>query len=500
MPIHKSMMPLIGLMAISLCPGCDPPVRAPLVQSTPTTSPKPTSSPGSIPGNTSNPNTSADITVDTEVQSKLVNLIKQKIAGIQEATAVNALTLEHARQIANDSKQTDFKLQANYNPVAPGALQTRLLQAGVYSSDNLVNAYLSDGSPEAVEQRFLKQLDQIIGPIPFSHYSVSVVRKGGGWYVSAVLLTQIIRLEGLPLNPAQIGAHSINGEIQLAGFKQPQILITRPDGVVQSIQTNLSGNRFNAQVFMTQTGLYSFEVNVVGPLGPLPASNFIVAVGVPYPKPEAVQDSAESVSNLEQARNTLLNLINQDRQALGFSSLKLDAALSQAAQAHCDDMVQNHFIGHNSPTQGTPQQQAFLFKVTDLVAQNIAVSRTLKNSQRELMSSPGHRKTILEPNHSHIGLGVSTGEDGFLYITQLFTQRKLEVNALPTSHPKDKVLSVSGKSTQDGFVALFLGESVQGEPVKVTAGGSFNLPISFNSLGKQRIRVGFSEPPPKQYL
>src|SRR5690606_14555001 len=97
------------------------------------------------------------------------------------------------------------------------------------------------------------------------------------------------------------------------------------------------------------------------------------------------------------------------------------------------DMVQNGFLGHNSPTQGTPQQQAFLFQVSDLVAQNISVSRSLKNAQRELMGSPGHRRTLLDPAHTHAGFGVTTGQDGFLYLTQNFIQRKLEVQPLPST-------------------------------------------------------------------
>lgn len=492
----KRLYPCLAFVALTAC--------------SPTTNPAGSNQTGAKPGsstsvtnissNQTHPSNQSNMNLDngnedTGLRQELIALLKTEVAGLEESAPASKLTQEHARQIALDPKATDFKVQAVYNPIAPGTLQTRLLKSGVYSSDNLVNAYLSDGSPEEVKTRFKKQLEGVIGPVPFSHYGLSVVRKGPSWYVSLILLTQIVQLEGLPLEIPQPGSRSVTGEIRLAGFNRPHLLITKPDGQVSELTIQSSGNQFSANLSLDQKGLYSFEVNVVGPLGPLPASNFIVAVGVPYPQPRESDEKTEQVTDLAKARQTLLNLVNQDRQSLGFKPLSLDERLSQASQAHCEDMVQNHFIGHNSPTQGTPQQQAARFNVSDLVAQNLAISRSLANSQHELMSSPGHRKTILTPEHTHVGFGISRGDDGFLYITQLFTQRQLELGPLPSSQAKNKQLSVTGKSTQDGFVAVFVGESIQGEPLKVKKGESFALPVNFSQTGKQRLRIGYAEPP-----
>lgn len=503
----NASIPLRTLCALTLLSACTPantpPKPSPAASGqaspkpspTPVTSSNPVSSPSSGPGQAPNVSLPADVSPDTAMRQELLDILSQLAPDVEENPVVSALALEHAVQIAGDAKATEFRVKAVYDPVAPGGLQTRLLQAGIYTSDNLVNAYLSDGSAASVRDRFAKQVQGILGPVDFSHFGLAVVRKGPSWFVSFVMLTEILHLDNLPISVAGIGTRQVTGEIKLPGYAQPHILVTRPDGTVGTIDTQVNGNRFSASVPLNQTGLYSFEVNVVGPLGPLPGTNFVLAVGVPYPKPAPISDSSEKISDVAKARQTLLDLVNKDRVAMGLSALKADDKLGQAAQSHSDDMVKNGFIGHNSPTQGTPQQQAFLFQVSDLVSQNLAVSRTLANSQRELMSSPGHRKTILSPDHTHVGFGVTNGPDGFLYITQLFAQQKLQLESLPTSIGSGQSFSVKGKATQTGFVAAFLDQNIIGEPVAVTAGQAFNLPVKIDKSGKQRLRIGYSEPP-----
>lgn len=510
-------------VALSLClclTACTAPNNSPRAtptagasaQTNPSSSPLASQSPaqtGTVPSSTPSAGTnslptgsgSVPVTDDNEMRQNLLAIIRQKFPSIQENPLVSQITGEHSRQLATDTKNTEFKvLQQKYDPVAPGALQTRLLQTGVYSSDNLVNAYLSDGDPVKIRERFGRQLDGIVPSTPFSHFGLGVARRGNGWYVSTVFVTQILQIENLTPSIASTGTRSITGELKLAGYSSPSILMTRPDGSVRTVSAQQAGNRFSADLPLDQSGLYSFEVNVQGPLGPLPATNFVLAVGVPYPSTAPISDQSETISDLDQARQTLLDLVNRDRQAQGQSVLTLDSGLNLAAQAHSDDMVQNGFIAHNSPTQGTPQQQAFKFNVTELISQNISSSRTLANSERELMSSPGHRKTIINPNHTHVGFGVKAGRDGFLYITQLFVQRKLSLDPIAGSVQRGKSFMVTGTAPRDGFVAAFTGSNVLADPIPVKQGQRFQMPVVLNNTGKQRLQIGYSEPPNTEFF
>ncbi|MEZ0370630.1 MAG: hypothetical protein ACAI44_16185, partial [Candidatus Sericytochromatia bacterium] len=273
------------------------------------------------------PLASGEITEDQALRQSLVDLLRQQLPDVKELPVVSTVANEHAIQLANDPKATEFRVKAVYDPVAPGALQTRLLQEGVFPSDNLVNAYLSDGSPEGVRTRFLRQVQSLIGPVDFSNFGLGVAKRGGNWYVSLVMLTQILHIDNLPLSIVSSGNRSIQGQILLAGFSQPKILMTKPDGTVQAVDAKSSSDSFQADLPLDQSGLYSFEVNVQGPLGPLPATNFILAVGAKYPRAQPVAEHSESLGNLDQARQSLIDLVNRDRQAMGLSVLQPDSKL-----------------------------------------------------------------------------------------------------------------------------------------------------------------------------
>lgn len=440
---------------------------------------------------------SKEAQADPEFKAELVQILEQIEPGIQERAEVSALTLEHAKQLAANP-EGDFQMQAthgSYQPLPPTYLETQLLAHQIYSTDNLVSAYLSDGDRDQARQRFVAQIQDIVGPTPFTHYGLAVIRKGQAWYISVVLYTEVVTLQGVATELKKPGTQTFSGQITQEGYSKPEFLLTRPDGSVQTLETpQQDPTHFQAQLPFDQAGLYSVELSVQGPLGPLPACNFIVAVQEDYPAPSHSEGELEKLTDLNAARQKMLTLLNQDRQAQGQNPLILDERLSQAAQAHCDDMIQNGFVGHNSPTIGTPQMQAERFQISDLVAQNISISRSLDNAEAELMSSPGHRMTILDPMHTHVGLGISTGKDGFLYLTQTFVHRELDLDPLPFETPVGSTLQVTGSSTQTGAVIVYLGQEKQGDYKEVQAGERFSLPVTLNNSGRQRLRVGFSPP------
>ncbi len=444
-----------------------------------------------------------------EVEQNLKSVLENLAPGIRSNAKVAELTRAHAEQIASDPQQTRFKLTA-YDPVPPSNIEVLLQNQNLFVSDNLVTTFLSDGDPENLKQRFETHVKNVLGSIPFTDYGVSVVKKGPSWFVSAVLITKIVELEDMPTRFAETGTINLVGEVVREDFLKRRILMTRPDGKVEEIGLSNETNTFNQPLNLDQTGLYSIEVEVLGELGPLPACNFVVAVGVPYPDTEPFATEPETISDIAQARTTLLELINADRQAVGIAPLQLRNDLNQVSQAHSEDMVTNNFVAHNSPTEGIPQEQAYKFGVNDHVAQNIAVSRTLKNSHRELMSSPAHRKTILEAGHTHVGFGIEAGEDGFLYITQNFVDQFLELETLPESVNSGGTLTLKGTAPRDGVVALFLkpvareGARLQFTPddhlenvlIDVKAGDAFSQNFTIaKPAGEYFMGIGYSEAP-----
>jgi len=143
--------------------------------------------------------------------------------------------------------------------------------------------------------------------------------------------------------------------------------------------------------------------------------------------------------------------INQARQKQGLQALQYRAEMRPAARFHSLDMGFNQFFGHDSP-QG--RDHVFRLSALDRTllvtgsAENVARFGPMRcrNSRdeivscdgvaglnvpqdafvvedlhRKLMASEGHRRNILDPDMTHLAIGVAVRETGY-YVTQIFAR------------------------------------------------------------------------------
>lgn len=103
----------------------------------------------------------------------------------------------------------------------------------------------------------------------------------------------------------------------------------------------------------------------------------------------------------------LLKLINEQRAAYGLSALKFDAELQRVAKIKAQDLVNNNYFSHNSPTYGSPFDMMKSFGIKYKTAgENIAGNSTLKGAVTAWMNSQGHRDNILSNAYNYTGIGV----------------------------------------------------------------------------------------------
>jgi uncharacterized YkwD family protein len=135
----------------------------------------------------------------------------------------------------------------------------------------------------------------------------------------------------------------------------------------------------------------------------------------PAAKPAA---QASSVSAFEKK---VVELVNQERQKQGLSALQLDTKLSDVAREKSKDMMNKNYFSHTSPTYGSPFDMMKQFGIEYRTAgENIAKGQqTPEEVMNGWMNSDGHRKNILSPNFTHIGVGYVDG-GGSTYWTQMF--------------------------------------------------------------------------------
>lgn len=143
----------------------------------------------------------------------------------------------------------------------------------------------------------------------------------------------------------------------------------------------------------------------------------------PAPQTDAGQGSQTSgqVGSLTADEQMMLNLINQERAKAGVAPLKVDLRMVESARVKSKDMIDNNYFSHTSPTLGS--FAALIRKYApdySYLGENLAGNRTVEAAHTALMNSEGHRKNILNPNYTHIGIGIVNGGPYGKMFTQHF--------------------------------------------------------------------------------
>ncbi|MGJ3246388.1 MAG: CAP domain-containing protein [Elainellaceae cyanobacterium] len=122
------------------------------------------------------------------------------------------------------------------------------------------------------------------------------------------------------------------------------------------------------------------------------------------PSPLSTQSSKTTLHPFVQR---ILDLTNLYRQQVGFQPLTLNQKLTQAAQAHSENMASSDFVGHVAPDGSNMSDR---IRATGYrywtIAENVAAGYSTPDATVEgWMNSPGHRANILNPDLKEIGIG-----------------------------------------------------------------------------------------------
>jgi len=127
----------------------------------------------------------------------------------------------------------------------------------------------------------------------------------------------------------------------------------------------------------------------------------------------------DSISEYE---SRVAELVNEQRAKNGLSPLKLSSDISAVARVKSQDMADNGYFSHTSPTYGSPFDMLESFGISykaagENIAQGYSTPESVVNGW---MNSAGHRANILSENFTELGVGyVKNGN----YWTQMFVSR-----------------------------------------------------------------------------
>lgn len=125
-------------------------------------------------------------------------------------------------------------------------------------------------------------------------------------------------------------------------------------------------------------------------------------------------------------RDEIIKKVNTERNIQKLAPLEKDNTLNSLAQKKAEIMAEEENLSH---TAGGQKSFSEIFKENGIeylaVGENIARNwKTTDEVMSAWMNSSGHRKNILNPKFTHIGVGKAVSKTGDIYWVQLFIKYK----------------------------------------------------------------------------
>jgi len=137
-------------------------------------------------------------------------------------------------------------------------------------------------------------------------------------------------------------------------------------------------------------------------------------------------------------KQDLVKRINRDRASFGLAPVQFDPQSSVAADAYCERQIREGTTGHYSLDGQAPYTRYSQGGGNDGVSENAAawsatysfpessmpdlISKSEEVMLQEKPPHDGHRRTILDPSATHVGIGLAW-HDGEFRMTQEFVRR-----------------------------------------------------------------------------
>ena len=162
----------------------------------------------------------------------------------------------------------------------------------------------------------------------------------------------------------------------------------------------------------------------------------LLAVSAPLAQGGAPADETRTT-----LREEFLRLVNRDRRQFGLEPVQLDPFASSVADNYCRDQIRNGTTGHFTTDGQAPYMRYSFAGGNDGLSENAAawsasytfgeralyemMRRSEDAMMREVSPHDGHRRAILDPYATHVGIGLAW-EGGEFRLTQEFIRRYID--------------------------------------------------------------------------
>jgi uncharacterized protein YkwD len=225
--------------------------------------------------------------------------------------------------------------------------------------------------------------------------------------------------EGVPYDEASIPR--ISGRLRSAGYEAHgwhQAFAAGKEGPAALVAWI---KKENADAFKSLVNPDYQELGIgISEIRGTPLYDFFLA----WRESESFARQTAALGDLTQARAALLARVNAERAKAGRPALRLDPRLSEAAQAHAEDMMVHSYYDHSSLDGTTPLDRVRKTGYAPhIVAENIARGPfTVDEVMDDWMLSREHRANLLHPAFRDFGAGIVVGRNSAVGFTVIWVQ------------------------------------------------------------------------------
>jgi uncharacterized protein YkwD len=288
------------------------------------------------------------------------------------------------------------------------------------------------GQPgDGLEEGVASSVSQFMQRQTYNRYGAAVVERSGLAVAVVMLSWRWLELEPVPRRVESGTPLTLRGRL-IGEHRNPTVVVAQPDGNVRRLPAG-SGPDFDVRVPTNGSGVYQVEVVGRGEHGDTVIANFPVYVGRDVPRTVRLDEAGSSDGrDVESVRRELLDLLNETRRSAGLAEVREHVGLREVALAHSRDMAENDFIGHTSPRTGSAADRVRAASLqSGLVLENIGRGYGAQEIHRGLLESPGHRANLVNPDVTHVGIGVVAQPEGSrsaFIVTEVFIRMSERVD------------------------------------------------------------------------
>ncbi|MGQ0506235.1 MAG: CAP domain-containing protein [Myxococcaceae bacterium] len=371
-------------------------------------------------------------------------------------------------KIGRSAPRLDKRLSVAARAMAEEAVRTSASEASDLQAvtEKVSEAQGFDPSPRALVIRghpldaavesFLARKD--IADEAATHVGVAATRDGDDAALVVLTTFRKVELSPFPRTVPKVGAsHPLCGEV-LPPLTAADVYVTQPSGKVEKVPLSKSGRlEFCAPILFPTAGRYTVEVIGRGERGPEVGALFFTDVG-PRAKQIARELAAREPTSAGPARAEVLEKINALRTANGSPLVKLDDALSKIAQAYAERMSAEGFFAHVAPDgsdlRSRLRSAGYLYGTA---GENLGMAAGPLAAHFGIEQSPGHRRNLLDPVFTALGMGVVFERDNRVVLVEILANPQ-QISSDPL---KDAYKTISDRRSSLKLPALRRSEALE---------------------------------------